>query len=146
MKKILLTCGAGASSGFMAQSMRKAALKHGYKLDIMAKSDAEISEYLDGASILLIGPHLKYALDKFEKMAKPFGVPVQVISQEIYGELNGEALLNLVIKELNWTKNDLIDSSTSQKSSVKPEIPDVITNGFAIKFGKCFQKLVSLDS
>lgn len=128
MKKILLTCGAGASSGFMAQSMRKAALKHGYKLDIMAKSDAEISEYLDGASILLIGPHLKYALDKFEKMAKPFGVPVQVISQEIYGELNGEALLNLVIKELNWTKNDLIDSSTSQKSSVKPEIPDVITN------------------
>lgn len=126
MKKILLTCGAGASSGFMAQSMRKAALKHGYKLEIMAKSDAEISEYLDGASILLIGPHLKYALDKFEKMTEPFGVPVQVISQEIYGELNGEALLNLVVKELHWSKEELTNSSGLSKNQKKKDVPKFI--------------------
>lgn len=126
MKKILLTCGAGASSGFMAQSMRKAALKHGYKLEILAKSDAEISEYLDGASILLIGPHLKYALDKFEKMTEPFGVPVQVISQEIYGELNGEALLNLVVKELNWSKEELTNSSSLPKNQKKKDVPKFI--------------------
>ena len=39
--KILLMCGAGASSGFMAQAMRKAAAEQGRDdIEIIARSDA----------------------------------------------------------------------------------------------------------
>lgn len=39
MKNILLACGAGASSGFIAQKMRKAAQKQGLEVSIRAVSD-----------------------------------------------------------------------------------------------------------
>ena len=44
MKNILLACGAGASSGFIAQKMRKAAQKQGLEVSIRAVSDTEVME------------------------------------------------------------------------------------------------------
>ena len=42
--KILLMCGAGASSGFMAQAMRKAAKEQGLDdIDVIARSEAEMT-------------------------------------------------------------------------------------------------------
>ena len=48
MKNILLACGAGASSGFIAQKMRKAAQKQGLEVSIRAVSDTEVMENIDG--------------------------------------------------------------------------------------------------
>ena len=45
-KKVLLICGSGASSGFMAANMRKAAKKAGLDFKIQARSEAELSDYL----------------------------------------------------------------------------------------------------
>ena len=42
MKNILLACGAGASSGFIAQKMRKAAKQQGLEVSIRAVSDTDI--------------------------------------------------------------------------------------------------------
>ena len=39
---VLLVCGSGASSGFMAANMRKAASKQGLDIDIKARSESEI--------------------------------------------------------------------------------------------------------
>ena len=49
MKKlnVLLVCGSGASSGFMAANMRKAASKQGLEIDIKARSESEIENYID---------------------------------------------------------------------------------------------------
>lgn len=42
-KNILLICGSGASSGFMAANMRKAVKKEGLDYKIKARSEAELS-------------------------------------------------------------------------------------------------------
>ncbi|HIR91153.1 MAG TPA: PTS sugar transporter subunit IIB [Candidatus Limicola stercorigallinarum] len=94
---ILLCCGAGMSSGFLAQQMRKAAKKRGISARIEARSQNDLSKALPDADILLIGPHLAYAQEDLEGICAPYGVPVRVIPKKMYGGLDGEGLLDLAI-------------------------------------------------
>lgn len=96
MKKVLLICGTGASSGFMAKNVRKAAKEKGKDVDVKARSDSELDEYIEEIDLLLVGPHLKYMLEDLKKEAKPYNVPVEIIKEEAYGSLDGEAVLNQI--------------------------------------------------
>ncbi|SHO50012.1 PTS sugar transporter subunit IIB [Anaerocolumna xylanovorans] len=96
MKKVLLVCGTGASSGFMAKNIRKAAKEKGKEVDVKARSDSELDEYIEEIDLLLVGPHLKYMLDDLKKEAKPYNVPVEIIPEDAYGTLDGEAVLQQI--------------------------------------------------
>lgn len=93
MKKVLLICGTGASSGFMAKNIRKAAKDKGKEVDVKARSDSELDEYIEEIDLLLVGPHLKYMLEDLKKEAEPYNVPVEIIHEDAYGTLDGEAVL-----------------------------------------------------
>lgn len=47
MKNILLICGSGASSGFMAAAIRKAAKKRGEQVTVKAASESQIDERIN---------------------------------------------------------------------------------------------------
>ncbi len=96
MKNVLLVCGTGASSGFMAKNIRKAAKDKGKDVSVKARSDSELDEYLEEIDLLLVGPHLQYMLGDLEASAKPFNVPVALIPEDAYGSLNGEAVLQQI--------------------------------------------------
>ena len=49
---IMLCCGAGMSSGFLAQRTRKAAKKMNRPIRIEAKSESEVSQYFQDIDIL----------------------------------------------------------------------------------------------
>lgn len=100
MKNILLVCGTGASSGFMAKNIRLAAKARNLELNIKARSDAEVEDLIDEIDLLLVGPHLKYMLDDLADIAKPYGVPVSIINEDAYGALNGDLVLDFIIKTL----------------------------------------------
>lgn len=95
--KILLCCGAGMSSGFMAQKARKAAKKRGLNATIDAKSEAEAAGFLPTVDVLLLGPHYEAQKEQFKEIAKPLNVPVDVIPKTIYGTLDGEKLLDFAM-------------------------------------------------
>lgn len=97
---ILLCCGAGMSSGFLAQQMRMAAKKQGILAKIDAKSQSNIAEDIADTDILLIGPHLSYAYDELKVKCDPFQVPVIMIPKEMYAGLDGAGLLELCIRTL----------------------------------------------
>ena len=65
--KVLLACGSGASSGFMASNMRKAAAENNVDADIHAVSDSEIPEYIDKVDVIMLGPHVKYLEEELKK-------------------------------------------------------------------------------
>lgn len=96
MKNVLLVCGTGASSGFMAKNIRQAAKIKGKEVSVKARSDSEVAEYIEEIDLLLVGPHLKYMLDDLREEAKPYNVPVEIIHEEAYGSLNGEAVLEQI--------------------------------------------------
>lgn len=56
MTRILLACGIGASTGFMAANMRKAAKAQGLDVSIHAVSKSQVPEYADKIDVLLLGP------------------------------------------------------------------------------------------
>lgn len=56
--RVLLCCGAGFSSGFLAQKARQAAKKKKLDMTVEARSESVVSEYMDKMDVLLVGPHL----------------------------------------------------------------------------------------
>lgn len=96
MKRVLLICGAGASSGFMAQAIRRAAKKEDYELSCDARSEAQLNDFVNEIDILLIGPHLAYIKEEIIEQVSAFNIKVTVIPQEIYGLLDGKKALALI--------------------------------------------------
>jgi PTS system cellobiose-specific IIB component len=95
--RILIVCGAGASSGFIAQRMRKAAKSRGIEAQIDARSEAELEEHIADADVLLVGPHLKYMIDEVTETATRHGVKTALLPQKIYGSLDGAGALDLAL-------------------------------------------------
>lgn len=97
-KNILLICGSGASSGFMAAAIRKAAKKRGEVVTVKASSESQLDERINEIDYLLIGPHLSYMLEELEKQTEEKNVKVAVIPQATYGSLNGDKALDLILE------------------------------------------------
>lgn len=93
--RVLLCCGAGFSSGFLAQKARQAAKKKKLDMTIEARSESVVSEYMDKMDVLLIGPHYASALPKLKEECEPHGIKVEMIPTEIYSTLDGVGLVDL---------------------------------------------------
>ena len=91
--RILLVCGTGASSGFMAVSMRKAAAKHGLNYHIQARSEAELENYLEEIDVVMVGPHLSFLEDEIKQMVAGKAIRVMVMDPDYYSTLDGEKAL-----------------------------------------------------
>ena len=102
MKKlnVLLVCGSGASSGFMATTMRRAAVARGVDMDIKARSESEIENYVDEIDALMVGPHLAYILDEVEEYIGDNDVKVILMKPEYYSTLDGNKALDHLIAEM----------------------------------------------
>jgi len=102
--KILLICGSGASTGFMAANMRKAAKERGLEFIIEAHSEAEIENYADETDFILLGPHLEYLEKGVEERLKECnitGVKVYVMKKSYYSTLDGGASIDDLIEHMN---------------------------------------------
>lgn len=97
---ILLCCGAGMSSGFLAQQMRIAAKKQGIMAKVEAKSQNGVVDNLSEIDILLVGPHLSYAYDELKEKCNLYNVPILLIPKDMYAGLDGEGLLALSLETI----------------------------------------------
>ncbi|WP_324196288.1 PTS sugar transporter subunit IIB [Bombilactobacillus apium] len=96
---MLLICGSGASSGFMAANMRKYVKKAGYDYKIQARSESELGDYVDDIDALMVGPHLKA---EFEALAArvPEKVKVILMHPDYYAILDGKGAVEHLRQEL----------------------------------------------
>ena len=100
MKKILLCCGSGASSGFMANNAMSAAKAKGLSVSVRACSESEVEDYLDEVDLVMVGPHFQHRLEAIKDVAEDYGVPVVLIDGKIYGALDGNGLIEQALKSL----------------------------------------------
>lgn len=103
MKKlsVLLVCGSGASSGFMAANMRKAAIGKGLDIEIKARSESEIENYADSINVLMVGPHLAYVLDEVDEFIHDYDIKVILMRGEYYATLDGEKAIEHLLEEVD---------------------------------------------
>ena len=99
MIKIVLCCGSGASSGFMAQNIKKAAKKRSIDAEVIARSDSQIENFLDGTDVVMIAPHLQAEASMIAKRCG--NVPSIVIDRMAYGMLDGEKVLDQALSVIN---------------------------------------------
>lgn len=100
MKRVLLVCGSGASSGFMATSIRKAVQKRKLDISVDARSDSELDNYIDNIDCLMIGPHLKYLEAEIAEKAATKNVKVAIMDPKYYSILDGELALDHILQLL----------------------------------------------
>ena len=99
--RILVVCGAGASSTFVAQRVRHAAQTAGVECTAVAGTTQSLPIDLDAADIVLLGPHLEHSIDDIRRDAAPRGVAVVLLPADIFGDLSGERTLDLVLAALD---------------------------------------------
>ncbi|GAB2842408.1 PTS sugar transporter subunit IIB [Microbacterium insulae] len=94
--RILVVCGAGASSTFVAQRVRHAAHDRGLAYTAFAGTEQSLPIDLDGADVVLVGPHLSHALERIERDAAARGTTVVLLPSDIFSDLDGTRTLALV--------------------------------------------------
>lgn len=96
----LLICSGGASSGFLAQNIRKAAKKKDMDLEVIARGESELSNYINDIDVVLIAPHLNYIKQDIEEQLSEKNIPCTVIEHATYGLLDGEKGLETILELL----------------------------------------------
>lgn len=101
MLRILLACGIGASTGFMAANMRKAAKAQGLDVTIHAVSKSQVMDNVDKIDLLLLGPHFSAEVPKYQEMVKGHNIKVTSIDPDYYASLDGASILEDAIAFYN---------------------------------------------
>ncbi|MEG0959259.1 MAG: PTS sugar transporter subunit IIB [Erysipelotrichaceae bacterium] len=97
--RVLLVCGSGASSGFMAANIRKAAVARNLEIDVKARSESEIENYIEDIDCLMVGPHLAYIMDEVSEYIGDHDVKVILMRPDYYSTLDGGKALDHLFEE-----------------------------------------------
>jgi PTS system cellobiose-specific IIB component len=93
--KVLIVCGAGASSTFVAQRLRRASAARDLELTPIASSASAAPDLIPSADLVLAGAHLGEAVDLLRATASAAGVPVLVLDDA--ARQDGDELLDLTL-------------------------------------------------
>lgn len=97
MRKIVLLCAAGMSTSMLVKKMQTAAEAMDYACDIAAYPVAEASQRGEDADIVLLGPQVRFNLNKVKSQVT---CPVEAIDMRSYGMMDGKAVIEHVRKVL----------------------------------------------
>lgn len=96
MVNILLCCSAGMSTSLMVSKMQSNAEDRGIEATIWAVPEAEAEANAEKADVILLGPQVRFLLDKIRAVAG--GTPVDVIDMMAYGMMDAPKVLDQAIK------------------------------------------------
>ncbi|SHM45657.1 PTS system, cellobiose-specific IIB component [Caldanaerovirga acetigignens] len=98
MKKILLVCSAGMSTSLLVNKMKSAAKEKGIEAEIWSVSTNALEENLAKADVVLLGPQIRFMLQKVKEKGAKYNVPVDAIDPIDYGRCNGANVLEKALK------------------------------------------------
>lgn len=93
---ILLVCNAGMSTGILQVKLQQQAAARGIEVIVSAVPLGEISDSIDSANVVLLGPQIRFAADDV-RAAAPDGVPVIAIPPQDFGTMNAPKILDAVL-------------------------------------------------
>lgn len=91
MRKVMLVCNAGMSTGIMAKKIEEASAG---TLEVAACGEAEFEDHLEGVEMILVGPQIRYLVPNIQAKVS---CPVDSIAPQHYGVMNGKAVYQQII-------------------------------------------------
>lgn len=101
MKRIVLVCSAGMSTSLLVSKMQVAAKEQGFECSIEAYGESQLKNHEDEVDVLLLGPQVRFLLNKLKTSFQAKNVPVDVINTIDYGTMNGAKVLKQAQDLLN---------------------------------------------
>jgi len=95
--KIMLVCGGGASSGFLVNAMIKAAKIRGMDIDIKARSETQLTSFIQEIDFVLCAPHMRAQEEKFKEICGTHNVPYAFVDPMDYAMMQGDKVLDFVL-------------------------------------------------
>lgn len=93
---VMLCCGAGMSSGFLAQRIRMEAKKQKLDMQVEARSESQVPQYYGKFEILLLAPHYASQLENYTGLGEKHGFKVAVIPAKTYSAMDSKAMLEMI--------------------------------------------------
>lgn len=90
MKKIILLCAGGMSTGVLVNNMKAAAKKKDLDLDIDAYPIESANSVGPTADCILLAPQVSYRIDEIEAIVD---CPIDIIDMQLYGMMDGAQVL-----------------------------------------------------
>lgn len=99
MKRVYLFCNAGMSTSLLASKMQKVANEYNLPIEVKAFSDSKMESIVNdfNPDVIFLGPQVKYRLEPTIEKFGHLKIPIEVISLEDYGNVNGERVLKQAI-------------------------------------------------
>lgn len=94
--RILVVCGAGASSTFVAQRLRHAAQERGLAWSASAGTMQSLPIDVDSADVVLVGPHLADQVTEIRNRTRALGTLVVALPPDAFNDRDGTRTLSLV--------------------------------------------------
>lgn len=94
--KIVVVCGAGASSTFVAVKLRSAAAARGMDVSVTAGGAGQL-DTLEGIDVLLVGAHLESSVPALRARAAATGTAVAVLPPLSPAALDGVRALDMAL-------------------------------------------------
>src|SRR5579863_4005749 len=101
MIRVLIVCSWGMSTSLLVDSMLVAATALNREVSIEALSAGEYAEKVEECDVVLIAPQIRHLRKSIEKLAASAGKPVALIEPFHYATMNGEAVLEQVLRLLS---------------------------------------------
>lgn len=98
--KILIVCGAGASSTFVALRVRRSASEREMHVEVQPTSDAGLEVLLPGSDVIMVGPHLASRFDAISAAATANSVVAVLLTEEAITSPLGDTALDMAIAAL----------------------------------------------
>jgi len=94
--KVLIVCGAGASSTFLALRLRRVARERDLDLIVEAGTLPDVDERLAATSVLLVGPHLSAQFEELDSRARAAGARAALLPDTVFGPDGAEIAADIV--------------------------------------------------
>ncbi|CAD6004453.1 PTS sugar transporter subunit IIB [Agreia sp. COWG] len=97
MHRVLVVCGAGASSTFLAHRIRTAARNRDIDAIVSASGTTGLQQRLFTVDVLLVGPHLAGQFSALHSLAATAGVSSALLPADVFDRGGEDVALDLVL-------------------------------------------------
>lgn len=92
MKRIMLVCNAGMSTGILAKRIEEAS---NGTMEVKAYGEAEFMQHVEGVDLILVGPQIRHQIPTISSQVS---IPVKGIAPQYYGMMDGKGVLKEIQK------------------------------------------------
>ena len=105
MVKIVFVCLGGISTSFLEQKTDKVFKNAKIEAEIFARSASNLDNVIEGMDVVLLAPQVSYIKDDLAKECEEHNVLFAEIPFTVYGQMDGEGVLKIVM-DLLEKKNE----------------------------------------